>query len=438
MDLNVKEISASEKEIEVTLKYDEIQKEIETEVKKQTREIQLPGFRKGKVPMHLIKKRYGDALEYDASEKIANTHFWKIAEDKELNPIGHPVMTDLKFKPGEDLHFKVKYEVMPQIDVKNYTGIEIEVPDFKIKNEEVEKEIEYIILSNRTFEEAEVVGDDNNYILNVEMFKLNEDGEPENEKGEMLEIDLTNEGVNKEIIKNSKGKKTGESFAFSFDDEQTVTNDEGKEEKVKKHYNYKIVLKSIKKINNPELNEELIKKASKDKASTEEELREEIRKDLQHYFDHRAKEIIKDKLIEKIIENNNFTPPATLVNNILDQLVENEEKYLDSQGLKNINRDELRKRNSKTAENDVKWFLLKSEILKKENLSVTDDELKEMAEKESEKTGISVDKLINYYKNSGQNEKLLDKKLFDFLTEKNNIKKVDPEKFAKTESKEEK
>ncbi len=438
MDLNVKEISASEKEIEVTLKYDEIQKEIETEVKKQTREIQLPGFRKGKVPMHLIKKRYGDALEYDASEKIANTHFWKIAEDKELNPIGHPVMTDLKFKPGEDLHFKVKYEVMPQIDVKNYTGIEIEVPDFKIKDEEVEKEIEYIILSNRTFEEAEVVGDDNNYILNVEMFKLNEDGEPENEKGEMLEIDLTNEGVNKEIIKNSKGKKTGESFAFSFDDEQTVTNDEGKEEKVKKHYNYKIVLKSIKKINNPELNEELIKKASKDKASTEEELREEIRKDLQHYFDHRAKEIIKDKLIEKIIENNNFTPPATLVNNILDQLVENEEKYLDSQGLKNINRDELRKRNSKTAENDVKWFLLKSEILKKENLSVTDDELKEMAEKESEKTGISVDKLINYYKNSGQNEKLLDKKLFDFLTEKNNIKKVDPEKFAKTESKEEK
>jgi len=84
----------------------------------------------------------------------------------------------------------------------------------------------------------------------------------------------------------------------------------------------------------------------------------------------------------------------------------------------------------------VRWFLIKSELIKKENISVTDDELKELAEKDAEKTGIPAEKLLNYYKNSGQNEKLLDKKLFDFLKEKNNIVKVDPEKFNKSETKE--
>jgi len=62
--------------------------------------------------------------------------------------------------------------------------------------------------------------------------------------------------------------------------------------------------------------------------------------------------------------------------------------------------------------------------------------LKALAEKDAEKTGISVDKLLNYYKNSGQNERLLDDKLFDFLKEKNEVVKVDPEKLNKSETKE--
>ena len=103
MEYNVNEISMSEKEIEITLKYDEIKSDIDEEIKKQSKKLQVPGFRKGKVPPAMVKKLYGDALEYEASEKVANTRFWKIAESRELNPIGQPVMTDLDFKPGNDL-----------------------------------------------------------------------------------------------------------------------------------------------------------------------------------------------------------------------------------------------------------------------------------------------------------------------------------------------
>jgi hypothetical protein len=76
--------------------------------------------------------------------------------------------------------------------------------------------------------------------------------------------------------------------------------------------------------------------------------------------------------------------------------------------------------------------LLKSEIQKAENLEVSDKELEDLAAKDAEKTGLPVDKLLNYYKTSNQNEKLLDKKLFDFLKEKNNIVKVNPDQISRT------
>jgi len=265
---------------------------------------------------------------------------------------------------------------------------------------------------------------------------LKDDGEPENEKGEKIEIDLSREGVNKDIIDNAKGKKIAETFSFGFDDERTIKNDKGEEEKIKEHFEYKAEIKGIKKIVLPELNEELIKKATRDKVSTPEEFRSEIRKDIQGYYDQRNEEFIKSKLISTIIKNNEFIPPTTLVTNILEQIVKNEVEHQKKHGHHNPDLNVLKETYLKTAQNDVKWFLLKADIIKKENISVPEEELKALAEKEAEKTSISVEKLLNYYKNSGQNERLLDNKLFDFLKEKNNILKVDPKNFNKSETKE--
>jgi trigger factor len=117
MEYNVNELNSSEKEVEIKLQYEEIKKDIDDEVRKQAKSIQMPGFRKGKVPLSMIKKMYGEGLEYEASEKVANSFFWKIAQENQLKPIGQPTMTDLKFEPEKDLTFKVKYETIPELNV---------------------------------------------------------------------------------------------------------------------------------------------------------------------------------------------------------------------------------------------------------------------------------------------------------------------------------
>ena len=290
MEFKVNDISQSEKEVEVTLSYDEIRNEIDSEVKKQASKIQVPGFRKGKVPKQIIKQRFGDSLEYEASEKVANTRFWQLAKENEFKPIGQPILIDLDFNPEKEFKFKIKFEVIPEIDVKDYTGQLIEVPDLIVKSDEVEKEIDHILRSNSTQEEADIVGDDDNYLLDVELNRIDENGQPAvDNKPEKMQIDLSNKDVHADIKSNAKGKKVGEKFKFHFHDERMVPNKEGVEEKVVDHFDYEVLILGIKKIVLPELSEEIIKKVTKDKLSTEAELRNEIEKNIQNYYDKEQK-----------------------------------------------------------------------------------------------------------------------------------------------------
>lgn len=432
MEFNVVSVSASEKELEVKLSYDEIKNDLDKQVKKESKKIQIPGFRKGKVPPNMLKKFYGDALEYEASEKVSNEWFWKIAEEQKLQPIGRPSMTDLQFEPGQDLTFKVKYEVIPELDLKDYKNLSMEVPEFIVKDDEVEREIQYILESNHTTEIVDIVGDDDKFIIDVEATRLDKDGNVfPGSAPETFHLHLNDQRVQQEIKDKARGKKAGESFEFSFTNESSRQNEKGDQESFSEEFSYRFKVLEIKKIIYPELNEELIRKVTKDKFSDVAEFRENIKIDIQNYYNEKTEEIIRGKLISEIVKNNDFTPPSSLVENVLGEYIKNEEEQAKKNRLKSFNKDEARNRLQKSAENEVKWYLIRNEIIRKEKLEVSEDEMLELAQKDSEKTGLPVEKLLNYYKSSNQTERSLDTKLFNYLKQNNTINKVDPKNFNK-------
>ena len=161
MEFKINDVNTSEKELEATFTFDEIKKDLETEVQKQTKKLQIPGFRKGKVPRALLKKMFGDTFDQEASEKVASKKFWDVAEENHLHPIGKPTITDIKLVPNESLFFKIVYEVLPQIEAKDYKGIDIEVPDLVVKDEDVQHEIKHILKANETFEPLDIISDNN-------------------------------------------------------------------------------------------------------------------------------------------------------------------------------------------------------------------------------------------------------------------------------------
>ena len=136
---------------------------------------------------------------------------------------------------------------------------------------------------------------------------------------------IRDRGIAKEIIENSRNKKVGESFNFSFKDEHKHKLEDGTEEDHKEEYTYQVNILGLQKIVLPQLDEELIKKVTKDKVSTESDLKEEIKKDIQNYYDQQAEEMIRVKFVSEILKNNEFEPPKSLENNILNEYVKTKE-----------------------------------------------------------------------------------------------------------------
>ena len=431
METKINVLSNTEHELEVNLGYDEIKTEIEEAYKKERKTISMPGFRKGKVPISMLKKVYGEAIEYKASEDIANKKFWDIVKEQDLKPISMPQMTDLDFQMNESLVFKVKYEVKPVLEVKDYTGLEIEKPIFKVKEEDINAEVKNMLKSKATFEMDEKISD-NNYRITVDLQRIDDDGKDmEGSRSENMVIDLSDPKVNENIVKNAMKKNLGEEFEFSFTDSHMHGDHEHVE-----NYNYTAVLKKIEKIVMPEENEELIQELSGKKAKTIEELTDFTRENYEKYYSDQSNRIFENSLLSEIVKNNEFDPPKGYIETILERMIETEKQNA-QQYRQPLPKDDVLRENLKSkAEWNAKWQIIMESIAQKENIEVTDQDLENLAKEEAEKVGIPAEKLIKYYKDSNRKESMLEEKMFHFLKENNKVKEVDPDKKAEETKKE--
>ncbi|MCX6149761.1 MAG: trigger factor [Ignavibacteriales bacterium] len=425
METKINFISANEHELEVTLGYDEIQPEIDQSYKDESKKIEIPGFRKGKVPLSMLKKMFGDEIEYKAAEKIANKKYWEIVEEQKLKPLSTPKMTDLNFERGTKLFFKILYEVMPELELKNYTDNEISKFEWHVTDEHIDKEILSLLKTNSTKEDANIV-EDQNYIITVDLQRIGADGKPDGEMRHDLAIDLSDERVNIQIFENANGKKIDETFNFSFKDSREV-EENGEKKIIEEEFNYEAKISSIKKIVLPEFNDEFVQKVSKDKFKTVEEWKENIRKGMQAYYDGQSEDIYVNSLLNTVVKNNDFEPPHGFVHKVLDNMLAIEEEKAKRDGHKHFDAKEAEKHLHKQAEWSAKWQIIIASLAKKENISVEQNELKESAEKEAAETGISVDKLLKFYNDTNKMEVLLENKIIDFLKKNNKIKIINPD-----------
>lgn len=437
MDIKINVLSESENEIEALFSPEEIADDIEKEVAKQVKTIKIDGFRPGKVPIHIIKQMYGNALEYTAAEKVSNKKFQEIVKEKNIRLLNEPIMTDFKFEPGKDLFFKVKYEILPKIELKEYKGIEIEIPDFLVSDKAINEELNRLLIANAEFEDAEVV-ENKNYKITVDLFKYNDDGKlSESASEKNLEISLLNERVNQQLVEGAIGKKVGDFFEFSFEDHHHHEHEHDHEHDHNHEHHHEVlhfqaVINDVKKILLPELSDEFIIKITRDKAKNENELREQIRKDIQSYYDSNIRQILIGQLQYEIIKRNDFNPPSTLINNYLDNYVKTETEKA-AKNKKKLDTKVLREKFLPQAVNLVKWYLIIDAIKNENNITVTDEFIENKAKESADMYGVKPEVLKSYFSSDEMKKQFLDEVVIDFLISQNNIKKVDPEQFNKKE-----
>ncbi len=412
VEININKLSQTEAEAEIKLLWDELAPYFDKAYKKFQAEAEIKGFRKGKAPIELIKRQFGEQIEYDALDDIVNDVYQNLVKDKKIDPLGTPELLDIDYKRGESLIFKIKYEVLPEIEISNYKNLQVEKIVHTVDDEEVENEIKRLLVANASYiEDDEVKGE--LYRVTVDLQGVDQNNLPVlGRRSENVVIDLDDESVVQNLRERLLKAKKGDDFVI----ELMVDN---KPEKVR------VSVKKIERKILPELNDEFASKITNGKVNSVNELRNYIKEELQRWWDEYSELKFYDSIISELVRTNDFTVPEGLIEDFIRSMIDEEKsKYPDGKLPPDFDEQFFRQRKRADAVFNAKWYVIKNRIAQIEGIELTDEDFEKLAEKDSAETGIEKEKLIPFYKRSEHiKEKLLNRKILEFL--KNKVKVVE-------------
>ena len=405
METTIKDLENCKKEFEATLSYEDLTPHFEKAIAKYRQKVQIPGFRKGKAPLNMVKRMYGDSIEYSSLEDITEEIFIKYIAENNIKLIGKGVLKDIDYKPKESLLVKVEFEVMPDIVVENYKELELTRTKYTVDDSLIDEELVYLNLKNATYEIDGQASDDE-YMITFDSQEMDDAGKLVEGKTEKdIRIYLGSSHLEKDYKDGLKGIRENEERIIE------VTNPATQEKK-------KIQVKAtkIEKIIKPEMNEETFKKfTNRDDIKTEEEMRKAVKEEIQKAYDNVTNQKLKDAALGELVKANEILVPDYYVNMILeDYLKEHKHKHGKHEHMKDFNEDEFKQQHRADAIFNTKWFLIKEKIVGMEKIEITDEDYKKVVGDSAKRFNIPEDKLIEIYKgNEDMKSQILSDKVLD-------------------------
>ena len=374
--------------------------------------MQLPGFRKGKVPENIILRKIGNDIRKETAAKLVEDASEQILKDVEPEPFSQPQLQNFpEFEHGEPYIFEITYDVYPEIEVPDYRDLEIEEPEVSIRKKHVDDQLELIRLYNAVIQDdpdGEVSSDS---IVEMDYSELDSEGAPlSGTIHEKFVLDMRRHIHPYEIDADIIGMKTGEQAII---------------EKKLEDSNIKVQV-SIKKISKrilPDLDDELAQDVSEDYRNLSD-LRKATKKELQDKTDTMLKKLKIKSVLLKLYESADLPIPLSML----------EKEYRDLVLQNGAIFEDMDKDSSSyfesLARTRVGIMLICQKIAKQEKIEVSEDELETsiaerysvLVEKMKTTTDPEIKRYNQYIKNTVQAE-MQQEKLFTFILDSVSIKK---------------
>jgi trigger factor len=418
LQVTINTISDVEQEADIEVTQDELQPHFERAYEEYRPKAEIKGFRKGRVPMPMIKKIYGLAIEHEALDDIAGTVFQKVMQERHIDPMGRPSIVDMDFKRGDRFAFKVKYEVRPQVQLRKYKGLELSKYVHPVHDQDVTEEIERLRRVNSTSEPAEKVLDDH-YAVTADVQELDKTGTPLiGRKTPNVRFHLVDQDIAAEIRDALAAAEPGQTYRARVES-QHGDHSHGSD--------LSLSVTKVEKVILPPFDDALAQKVTGGKVATAEELQKNIRRDLERYWEDLSTRRLNDDLASEVVKEHEFIVPATLVQGFLDAMVDDvKNRSRDKKLPQGFEEEKFRTENRANAIWQAKWMLLKDRIAEAEGLTVTSEDIERAAEHDIATLPIDKERLIAHYKSSeSAQDRLLTEKVMAFLkshsriTEKN-------------------
>ena len=394
MDVSITPLTDVSHEVEITTTAKELEPHFDKAYRSYRSGAELKGFRKGKAPLDLIKRLYGDMIEYDSLGSIASTLYREVIKERDLKPLGEPVIVDMDYKRGEHFRFKVKYDVRPVIALNDYKKIPLERKVHEVTDGEIDGEFLRLRRIHSTLEEASAVADDE-HVVTAEIQELDPSGVPligkKRQSSRFYLADPQLEQPIKDALRKAeKNQEVRARFKHAHGDHEHDVH-------------LAMTIQKIEQVQLPPLDDAFAAKVTKDKISALAELRANIRKDLQAYWDDKHQRNLVNALAAEIVRRHEFQVPNSLVRSVLDGLLEDiKNQHPKKQLPSDFDTEKFYAENTPYGTFQAKWALLRDELMKAEGITVEDADLETLAEREALAVGIDKERLIAFYKSSDQ------------------------------------
>lgn len=426
----------------VTINKDDVASGYNESIAKFAKTIQIPGFRKGKVPVSVLERKYGDALKNDIAGELIEKALGQIFEEIEEKPLPYstPSMDTLpEFDLTKDYTFTVTYDIFPVVKDVDLKGIEIEVPTCSVTEKDITEELKSIQERNATVIEKkddEAAAKDD--IATVNYAEIDDEAKviPNTERQDFVFTIGTEQNIFKfddDVIGMKKGetKIIVKKYPEDFADKDLA----GQTKKIK------VTLTTLKIRNLPALDDELAQDVN-EKFKTLDDLKADIKKNLELAVENRIKELKSTALIEKLIEKNPVALPVSMINTELEYrwralaqqfqtTVEQLDKLVTSSGR---TKEDMLKEWTGDSEKNLKGRILVDSLLKAREITVSPEDVDAEYAKIAESAGISVDEVKSHYSDPRAKEYLIDdmkeQKLYAKLYEEVSVKKGKKTAFA--------
>lgn len=379
----------------VTVPAEEVNTGLDKAFKKVVKQVNVPGFRKGKMPRPMFEQRFGvEALYQDALDFILPDAYAAAVEEVGINPVDRPEIDIEQMEKGKELIFTAKVTVEPEVELGDYKGLEVEKEDTEVTEEDLNKAIEadlarkaeLVVKEEGEVAEGDVVNLDFDGYVNEEAF---EGGKAE---GYDLEIGSGQfiPGFEEQLV----GTKVGDEkdVTVTFPEEYHAEELAGKEAV------FKVKINEVKSKEVPELDDEMAKELDESVDSVDA-YKEKYKKDLQEQKTLQAENNMKESLIAQAVENAKVDIPEAMINTELDRMMQEFEQRIAQQGLNlelyyqfsGQTEEQLKESMKADAEARVKTNLTLAAIAKAENIEISDTDVDAELSKMSEQFGLSVD-----------------------------------------------
>ena len=433
---DITKLEKSSVKLNVTIAKDDVNSEYNELISKYAKSVQLPGFRKGKVPRDVLIRKFGEALKGEAAGKIIEKAIENIFSDESFPRENQPLpystpslQEEPKLDLENDFHFALVYDVLPAVKVDKWEGLETEIPDVSIGEEDINRELESIrernsiVLDKNDGEEA-ATGD----VVTVTYSELDDSGVMlENSKREDFTYTLGSGNNHYRFDEEIIGMKKGETKEFS----KTYPEDHIEFAGQTKKLRLNLTALKIKKL--PDLDDDLAQDVD-EKFNTLEDLVNDIRQRLNKDLEQSQRNIKINKILEKIIENTPVDIPESMLRAELDSRWKNLARRLntDTNGLYKMMGNSADKAEAvidtwkPEALKDLHSRLIIETVIEALKLDASNDEAEAEIEKMASESRGDLEEFKKYYGSDRMMELLKDdikeRKFFDILLEKNTFK----------------